>query len=61
MSDKVIPVRVGVRIRPMSEKEEDEGCQQIAQVWQLLNVVHLNGFSDPVLAPNKLFLIHIRR
>ena len=32
MSDKVIPVRVGVRIRPMSEKEEDEGCQQIAQV-----------------------------
>ena len=36
MSDKVIPVRVGVRIRPMSEKEEDEGCQQIAQVCQLI-------------------------
>ena len=30
--DKAIPVRVSVRIRPLSEKELDEGCQTEVKV-----------------------------
>ncbi|OWF43762.1 chromosome-associated kinesin KIF4A-like [Mizuhopecten yessoensis] len=31
MSDKVIPVRVAVRCRPLIQKEENEGCQKCVQ------------------------------
>ena len=27
MDDKIIPVKVAVRIRPLSKKENNEGCQ----------------------------------
>ena len=29
MADSAIPVRVAIRIRPLSEKEETAGCQDI--------------------------------
>ncbi|TRY68349.1 hypothetical protein TCAL_03053 [Tigriopus californicus] len=30
--DKVIPVKVAIRIRPLSNKENEEGCQSVVQV-----------------------------
>ena len=30
--DKVIPVKVAVRIRPISKKEKNEGCQTALEV-----------------------------
>ncbi len=32
MSEKAIPVRVAVRIRPLSDKENEEGCQSAVKV-----------------------------
>ena len=32
MTDKAIPVKVALRIRPLSNKEIDEGCQAVVQV-----------------------------
>ena len=30
--DKLIPVKVAVRIRPLSKKESNEGCQTVVEV-----------------------------
>ena len=30
--DKIIPVKVAVRIRPISKKEKNEGCQTALEV-----------------------------
>ena len=32
MSDKVIPVRVALRIRPLNGKEKDEGCEECLRI-----------------------------
>ena len=35
---KVIPVKVAVRVRPLSSKEVDEGCQSVVRVSQIKQV-----------------------
>ena len=34
MGDKVIPVKVAVRIRPLNDKEANEGCQAVLEQVQ---------------------------
>ena len=43
--DKVIPVRVAVRIRPLSKKEEDEGCVEDIRVRRRQKTAHLSLWS----------------
>ena len=31
MGDKIIPVKVAVRIRPLNDKESNEGCQAVLE------------------------------
>ena len=35
--DKLIPVKVAVRIRPLSKKESNEGCQTVVEVVEMGN------------------------
>ena len=38
--DKLIPVKVAVRIRPLSKKENNEGCQTAVEVVENEPQVH---------------------
>ena len=43
--DKIIPVKVAVRIRPISKKEKNEGCQTALEVVENEPQVRLSGIS----------------
>ena len=45
MGDKVIPVRVAVRIRPLNDKEGSEGCQAVLEQVE----------GEPQVSPNATF------
>ena len=47
MSDKVIPVRVALRIRPLNGKEKDEGCKECLRI--------IPGENQVILGKNKAF------
>ena len=41
MGDKIIPVRVAVRIRPLSDREERQGCQNALGTVAKNNQIYL--------------------
>ena len=43
--DKLIPVKVAVRIRPLSKKENNEGCQTVVEVVENEPQVKILGFK----------------
>jgi len=47
MGDKVIPVKVAVRIRPLNDKEANEGCQAVLEQVQGEPQVYIQN-TDPV-------------
>ena len=43
--DKLIPVKVAVRIRPLSKKENNEGCQTVVEVVENEPQVYVLSFK----------------
>ena len=55
--DKLIPVKVAVRIRPLSKKENNEGCQTVVEVVENEPQVYVLSFKPELRKFNTAYKI----